>query len=166
MSKKPIIGVMGPGHPTNPELLEFAEKLGRSVAENNWILLTGGRPAGVMEAASKGAALAGGLTLGILPGNQPETASEYVHIPIVTGMGHARNMINILTSHVVVICGMGAGTLSEASLAIKTGKPLITTHLEQRDSNFLSRLSGNRIPNPENIESLVQHIQKKLKNSD
>ncbi len=46
-------------------------------------------------------------------------------IAIVTDMGSARNNINVLSAHVVVACGMGAGTASEVALAIKAGKPVI-----------------------------------------
>jgi predicted Rossmann-fold nucleotide-binding protein len=58
-NRKPIIGVMGPGSPGDTLLLKHAEKLGRFIAENNWVLLTGGRNTGVMDAASKGAFEAG-----------------------------------------------------------------------------------------------------------
>lgn len=165
MERKPIIGIMGPGNPKDSGLLKHAEKIGHSVAKNDWILLTGGRPAGVMEAASKGAALAGGLTLGILPDNHSGTASEYVLIPVVTGMGHARNVINILTSNIIVICGMGAGTLSEAALAVKNNKHLLSTRLSKKESEFLNTISDKAVPNYDKVEHLIDQIKKTLKNT-
>lgn len=64
---KPIIGVMGPGDGATQADIKYACKLGKLIAEQNWILLTGGRNSGVMNAASKGAKKSGGLTVGILP---------------------------------------------------------------------------------------------------
>ncbi len=124
MLSQVIIGVMGPGGASEADK-QAAESLGEQIALNDWILLTGGRPSGVMHAASRGAKSAGGLTVGILPGEDPSEASRYVDIPVCTGMGSARNNINVLTSSVVVACGSGAGTLSEIMLAIKAGRPLI-----------------------------------------
>lgn len=124
MKRAPIVGVMGGGN-ADFATLKQAETLGGMIAEKGWILLNGGRCTGIMEATSKGAFDKGGLTVGILPENHSEGMSEYVKIPIVTGMGYARNTINILSSDVVVACPGGAGTLSEIALSIKCGKPLI-----------------------------------------
>lgn len=119
-----IIGVMGGGNVT-PEIEKTAYDLGGRIAKEGWILLNGGRNVGVMAASSKGAKIVGGLVVGILPDNTTEEASEYVDIPIRTGMGQARNCINVLSSDVIVACPGGAGTLSEIALAIKSKKPVI-----------------------------------------
>jgi hypothetical protein len=124
MKRTPIIGVMGGGN-ADFDTLAKAEKLGGLIAEKGWILLNGGRCVGIMEATAKGAFEKGGITVGILPDSGTEGASQYIRIPIVTGMGHARNTINILSSDVVVACPGGAGTLSEIALSVKCGKPLI-----------------------------------------
>jgi uncharacterized protein (TIGR00725 family) len=124
MKRAPIVGVMGGGN-ADFATLKKAEILGGLIAEKGWILLNGGRCTGIMEATSKGAYEKGGLTVGILPENHSEAMSEYIKVPIVTGMGYARNTINILSSDVVVACPGGAGTLSEIALSIKCGKPLI-----------------------------------------
>ena len=58
--------------------------------------------------------------------------SRYVTIPILTGMGSARNTINVLSSHVVVACQGGAGTVSEIALALKTGRRVILMDLDTR----------------------------------
>ncbi|MGK7371119.1 MAG: TIGR00725 family protein, partial [Candidatus Halalkalibacterium sp. M3_1C_030] len=119
---KRIIGVMGPGDRPTDEDLQTSYKLGAEIAKQNWLLLTGGRNAGVMDAASKGASEHGGMVVGVLPDSDRNRMSTYVDIPIVTGVGSARNNINVLTSDIIVACGTGAGTLSEIMLALKAGK--------------------------------------------
>jgi len=120
-----VVGVMGPGAGARPEDLENARRLGEGIARAGWVLLTGGQAVGVMDAAGRGAASAGGLVVGVLPGDDAGTASEALHVAIVTGMGSARNNVNVLSSDVVVACGMGAGTASEVALALKAGRPVI-----------------------------------------
>lgn len=122
--RRPVIGVMGAGEPSDGNLAA-ARELGRLVAERGWVLLTGGRPEGVMGAASAGAKeIPGSLTLGILPGAGGE--GRDVDIAVFTGMGEARNMINVLSSDVIVACGVeGPGTVSEIALALKAEKPVI-----------------------------------------
>ncbi len=121
-----VVGVMGGGEGTSRETCRQAYSLGSMVAGEGWILLNGGRSAGVMEASARGAREAGGLTVGILPGTSAAGASPYVDIAIPTGMGDARNYINVLSSSAVVVLPGGAGTLSEAALALKNGKTVIT----------------------------------------
>jgi len=123
MPKKMHIGVMGPGFP-DPEAEALAEETGRLIAEAGAVLVCGGL-GGAMEAASRGAKNAGGLVVGILPGFSARDANPYVDIPIVTGMAHARNMINVLTSDAVIAIKGAAGTLSEIALALKCNRPVI-----------------------------------------
>jgi uncharacterized protein (TIGR00725 family) len=78
-----------------------------------------------MEAACRGARAAGGLTVGILPGNDPSAANPYVEIAIATGLGEARNTIVASTARAVVAIGGRYGTLSEISFAIKQGVPVV-----------------------------------------
>lgn len=121
-----MIGVMGAGEP-GVRTLEAARQLGRLVAEAGWVLLTGGRPAGVMEAASAGAkSVPGSLTIGVLPSGPDGPVSPHVDLALFTAMGDARNAINVLSSDVVVACGVeGPGTASEVALALKAGRPTI-----------------------------------------
>jgi uncharacterized protein (TIGR00725 family) len=123
--RRPIIGVMGAGEPS-PASLAAARELGRLLAERGWIVLTGGRTAGIMGAACAGAKkVRGSITLGILPGAAGGEGAD-VDIAVFTGMGEARNVINVLTSDVVVACGVeGPGTISEVALALKAEKPVI-----------------------------------------
>jgi hypothetical protein len=81
-----------------------------------------------MEAAAKGARAAHGVTVGILPESDDSGANPYIDIPIVTGMGNGRNVINILSSQVIIAISGGYGTLSEIALALKTRTPVIALH--------------------------------------
>jgi uncharacterized protein (TIGR00725 family) len=122
--RRKIVGVMG-GASASTEVSRMAEELGRRIAEAGLVLLTGGRPAGVMDAASRGAKSAGGLVVGVLPGPDPDDACPHVDIAIATNLADGRNLVNILSSDVVVACPGGAGTLSEVALAVKNGRPLV-----------------------------------------
>ncbi|MCE5203583.1 MAG: TIGR00725 family protein [Coriobacteriales bacterium] len=120
-----IIGVMGTGQPIDPPAQTVARLLGKLIAEEGWVTLTGGRASGVMDACSRGAHEAGGLVLGVLPDATADGASSYIDIAIRTGMGDARNVVNVLSSDVVIALPGGSGTLSEVALALKSGKPVI-----------------------------------------
>lgn len=113
------------GAETDNESYLMAYKLGEQIAKAGWILLNGGRNCGVMEASAKGAKKNGGLTIGILPDSHTENMSQWIDIPILTGMGMARNAINVLSSNVIVACPGGAGTLSEIALALKSNRKVI-----------------------------------------
>lgn len=88
------------------------------------MLICGGLT-GVMEHAARGARAAGGLTIGLLPGDDPDEANDYVQVAIATGLGHARNAILARTADGVVAVGGGLGTLSEIALALRNGRPTI-----------------------------------------
>ena len=120
---KKIIGVIGAGR-AGKDILLIAEEVGRLIAKSGAILVTGGL-SGVMEAASKGAYMEGGITVGILPGIRKEDANPYVLIPISTGMGEARNAIIARACDSLIAIGGEYGTLSEIALALKMGKKVI-----------------------------------------
>uniref|UniRef100_A0A832GLP5 TIGR00725 family protein n=1 Tax=Caldimicrobium thiodismutans TaxID=1653476 RepID=A0A832GLP5_9BACT len=117
------IAIIGAGI-AEPPLYDLAFQAGYTLGKEGAIILTGGL-GGVMEAALKGAREAGALTVGILPGNRAEEANPYVLIPIVTDMGHARNVILVRTAELIISIGGGYGTLSEIALALKMWKPVI-----------------------------------------
>ena len=118
-----IISVIGAGE-CSEEIYEIAENVGRLIARENAVLVTGGL-GGVMEAASKGAKEAGGITVGILPGFSSEDANRFVSIPITTGLSHARNTIVARSADAVIAVSGEYGTLSEIAIALKLGKPVI-----------------------------------------
>jgi omega-amidase len=131
-NRRPLIGVMGAGEGADPEALQLAEDLGVAIARRGWGLLTGGRPCGVMAAACRGAtAVEGHLVVGVLPGDGGDPAggpepTAALDVALFTGMGQARNVVNVLSSSVVVVCGAGGpGTVSEAAHALKAGRPLL-----------------------------------------
>jgi uncharacterized protein (TIGR00725 family) len=157
-----IIGVMGAGDQATTEDLENAYKLGQLIAQAGWILLTGGRKAGVMEAASKGAKSAEGLTIGILPNQDKSGMSDFVDLAIITDMGNARNNINVLSSNVVIACGMGLGTASEVALALKNGKKVILLTENQESRRFFLNLAPNDVLIAKNAEEAIALIQQIL----
>ncbi len=121
-----FIGVIGGGR-CSPEIAQIAEAVGREIARRGAVLVCGGL-GGVMEAACRGAREAGGLTVGILPGNDPAEANPYVQIPIVTGMGEMRNVIIIKSVQAVIAVDGEYGTLSEIGHALKRGLPVVGIH--------------------------------------
>lgn len=154
---KTIIGVMGPGEGATPEDIAHAYTLGELIAEQGWVLLTGGRPVGVMEAANQGAKSAKGLTVGILPSTKStETnTSAAVDIRIVTGMHEARNAVNVLSSDVIIACGMGTGTASEIALALKAGKHVVLLTSDPEAQAFFSKVGQDRLTLADSPEQAV-----------
>jgi len=134
---------MGPGESASEMVRNTAFELGKACGQNAWITLTGGRDTGVMDAALYGARQAGGLTLGILPDESGSNASDHIDIAIKTGMGQSRNVINVLTADVVVGVGLGPGTSSEISLAVKFGKPVILLNQHEGSISFFRSLSDS-----------------------
>ena len=122
MDKK-FIAVIGGGQCTKEEA-KLAEEVGRQLARRGAVLVCGGL-GGIMGAACKGANLEGGTTIGILPGDTSQAANPYVQIPIVTGLGEARNVIVVKSAQAVIAIGGKYGTLSEISYALKNGIPVI-----------------------------------------
>lgn len=118
-----IIGIIGAADATDSGY-EKAYEVGRLLAERGAVLVCGGL-GGVMEAAARGCYEAGGEVIGILPGTSAATANPYVTHPVVTAMGHARNVILVQTAAAVIAIEGGYGTLSEIAIARKLGKPLV-----------------------------------------
>jgi hypothetical protein len=114
---------VGAGEASEPQRTA-AEETGRLLAEAGAVVVTGGL-SGVMEAASKGAREAGGLTVGVLPGNDRREANPYVQVAVPTGMGEARNALVVRAADAVIAVGGEWGTLSEIALARKGGKPVV-----------------------------------------
>jgi uncharacterized protein (TIGR00725 family) len=151
-----IAGVMGPGEGATERECATAYRLGQAIAREGWTLLTGGRGAGVMDAASRGAKEAGGLTVGVLPSSDRSGLSRFVDIPIVTGIGEARNYVNVLSSDVMFACGMGAGTASEVALALKSGRQVILVDVSHEATAFFGSLGKQRI---HSVTDVVQAIE-------
>lgn len=105
-------------------LYDLAEETGNLLAKNGYAVICGGL-GGVMEAVCKGAKASNGLTIGILPGENPADANPFVDIAIASGMGISRNLIIIRSSAGVVAINGGFGTLSELAFALQLQKPVI-----------------------------------------
>ncbi len=159
MTNKFIIGVMGPGESATPDENKMAFELGRAIAQQGWITLTGGRAFGVMDAALNGAEEQGGLTIGVLPGDVEHGSSSHACIKILTGIGGARNMINVLSSHVIVVCGMSAGTASEVALAIKADKRIILLNPDELSVQFFKKIGTYRITVAQTVQDALVLIK-------
>lgn len=125
MAKKLQILVIG--HNDNgctPEHERIAYAIGSEIAKSDCVLLTGGL-GGIMRAASHGAHDANGLTIGIIPQDDPSFANEYCDIVIPSGMGLTRDFLNALSADGVIIVGGGSGTLSEICAAYMYKKPMV-----------------------------------------
>ncbi len=124
MSGGPYVAVVGSGTATG-ELYEQAWEVGRLVAERGGTVVCGGL-SGIMEAAARGAAEAGGTAIGILPDENRRRANEYLTYSITTGTGHARNLAVVCSGDVVIALSGEYGTLSEIGLARKVGRPVVS----------------------------------------
>lgn len=133
LHNQPIIAVCG-ASTCDATIAAHAEAVGREIATAGAVLLCGGG-GGVMEAACRGAAQAGGLTIGILPGTTHAAANPWVTVALPTGMGHARNALIVQAAHVVIAIGGAYGTLSEIALARAMGRTVIGLHSWDLGSN-------------------------------
>ena len=113
--KTPVVAVLG-GNTCSNDIYTIAYQAGKLIAQQNATLICGGK-GGVMEAACKGAWEAGGITIGILPGEDRSEANPYVNYTVATGMGIGRNIIIVRSADVVISIDGKYGTLSEISFA-------------------------------------------------
>lgn len=119
------IGIIGQSGEIATEMYSLAAELGSEIARRGGILFTGGT-SGVMEAASKGAHEAGGLVVGILPGDCPDIGNPYIDVPVTTGMpGDYRSLILIHSCEGLIMVGGGNGTLGELSAAYLNHIPVV-----------------------------------------
>jgi uncharacterized protein (TIGR00725 family) len=117
------IAVIG-GSEISPETALLAREVGREVAARGAVLLCGGL-GGVMAAAAQGAREAGGVSLGILPDGNRRRANPYLTYTIATNLGHARNVLIAHSADALIAVDGSYGTISEAAIALKLGKPVI-----------------------------------------
>ncbi|MEE9162947.1 MAG: TIGR00725 family protein [Candidatus Neomarinimicrobiota bacterium] len=151
--RTPVIGVMGGGEAPRP-IAELAAELGGALAKEGWIVLNGGRDAGVMAAVSRGASQAGGVVVGVLPDRDLTRASPHLTIPIRTGLGEGRNIVNILSSDVVIALPGRAGTLSEIDLALQNHKPLLLVGWDAPPTSF----GGQALESLQTVDEVMSRI--------
>lgn len=140
-----IIGIMGPNDATK-ENLKDAYEIGKYVANKGYTVLTGGLNVGIQNEGLKGAKVSNGLTIGIMPFNEPEKFSEYVDIPIITNMRSGRNYINVSSSNLIIACGIDVGTISEISLSLvntNNKKVILVGALQEANDLFVKLKSDN-----------------------
>jgi uncharacterized protein (TIGR00725 family) len=155
---KVIIGIMGPGENAKPDENEIAFEVGKAIAQRGWVVLTGGRSFGIMDAAMRGAHEVNGLTIGVLPTDNAANSSQHADIRIMTGMGSARNMINILSSQILVVIGMAAGTASEVALAIKANKKVILLRQDEITIRFFKNIGSYKVMIANTVEETMLMI--------
>lgn len=122
----PYVAVCGPGRATEQEAA-WAEEIGRRLAEAGAVVICGGL-GGVMEAAARGAAAGGGVSIGLLPGLTRRGAAPHLTASIPLGMGEARNALVARASDVLIAVAGELGTLSEIALALKMERPVVGLH--------------------------------------
>jgi uncharacterized protein (TIGR00725 family) len=143
--RPPHVAVIGEGDPRGPDahrMLEWAEEAAQLLARAGVIVVTGGL-GGIMRAASRGAATAGGMTIGILPGSDASEANDYVHQAIPTGLGVMRNLVVVTAADSVLAIGGRLGTLSQIGLALRMGRHVVTLSSWRIESDH--RLGGPRV---------------------
>jgi uncharacterized protein (TIGR00725 family) len=124
VSHEMIIGVIGDSS-CSPEEAKLADTVGELLAQRGVTIVCGGL-GGVMEAVCRGAKSKGGLTVGILPGQDASMVNPWVDIPVVTDLGEARNVVVVKSAQSIIAIGGGYGTLSEIAYALKSNTPVIS----------------------------------------
>ena len=136
-----------------PYAMAMAEEAGRLIARRGGVVVTGAR-AGVMEAVSRGAKEAGGLTVGFLPSMNPKDANPYVDVLFPTGLGRARNLLTARCCDALIMIGGSCGTLNELTIAYAEARPVVilegTGGMADRMRSFL--LKGKYLDERETIE--------------
>ncbi len=117
-----VIGSGGCGEET--EAWGLAEEVGRLLAKAGVTVVCGGR-GGVMEAAARGAAGAGGTVLGILPWVSIDDANPYCTYVVATGIGQARNLAVVASGDAAIAVSGEWGTLSEIAHARNLGRTVV-----------------------------------------
>jgi uncharacterized protein (TIGR00725 family) len=158
MPRRPIVGVVGSGNDFAPAM-DCARQLGELLVAEGWIVLSGGRNAGVMKAVSEGVKKRKGLSIGILPNASVEVCPD-VDVAIITDLNNARNNLIGLSSNVLIACGIdGPGTASEVALALKNGKKVILLGVDAMAQAFFSGLGGENVLVVDSPQRAVQIIK-------
>lgn len=131
------VAVIGPSEASDDERAT-ARAVGAGLGEAGVVVVTGGR-GGVMAAATAGARDAGGVTLALLPGEDPTEAVVPPTVTVPTGLGEARNALVVRSAAVVVAVGGAWGTLAEIALALRRGTPVIGLDTWRLDGDLAAR---------------------------
>lgn len=153
--KTKYIGVIGTSEEREP-FVSLAREVGKLLALEKAVVVCGGL-GGVMNAVAEGCFSAGGICVGIIPGDARTGSSAYLSVSIPTGLGEGRNVIIVRASDALIAIGGGYGTLSEISLAMKMGKPVIGLETWEGRSPEQS-LNFYRAMNPKEAISLALEL--------
>jgi hypothetical protein len=164
--KRQILVVGNNENGSTPELEKIAYETGLEVARSDSVLITGGL-GGVMQAACHGAKDGGGLTVGIIPQNDPMFANQYCDIVIPSGLGLARDFLNALSADGVIIIGGGSGTLSETCAAYMYKKPIVAIKntggiAEMYTDKYLDHRKNILIVGVDSPKDAVKYILEKI----
>ena len=157
-----IIAVIG-NSSCSPEEAKLAESVGELLAQQGVTVVCGGL-GGVMEAVCRGAKSKGGLTIGILPGENSSMANPWVDIPVVTGLGEARNVAVVKSAQAVIAIGGSYGTLSEIAYALKSNIPVIGLNTWALSRNVQEDDSIIRVQSAANAVDKAISLAKRRKN--
>lgn len=138
--RRPQVGIIGSSE-ADDAMMRLAFGAGAVVAKLGAALVTGGRD-GIMAAASRACAEAGGIVIGVLPGTGMDEANSHCHYVIPTGLGWARNVITAIAGDVIIVIGGAAGTLSEIAYAWMYDRPIIAL---SESGGWAKRLAGHSI---------------------
>jgi len=163
VSRKIVIAIVGAGDEARDTDVANARRLGELIAREGWVVLTGGRDVGLMKAAHEGAKrVPSSITVGVLPSEDADVCPD-VDVAIVTGMGNARNNVNVLSADVVVACGAtGAGTVSEIALALKNERPVVLVGADPLAVEFFTRLAGTTLCVAESAAEAIEAIRSRV----
>jgi len=148
------VAVIGPGDGATREELDDAREVGRLLGAASAIVLTGGLGR-VMEAAAAGARATGGVTIGLLPGNERSAGNAHLTVAIATGMGEMRNLLLVRSADAVIAVGGSWGTMSEVALAMRTGKPVAVLRGWELHDSHATRVSAEMAGSPLDAVSTV-----------
>lgn len=161
MEQRGYVGVVGPGAGAGAGQVRLAEEVGALLAAERLVVVTGGLD-GVMAGAARGCELAGGTSIGLLPGGAREAGNPYSTVTLPTGLGELRNGLLVRASDVLVAIAPSWGTLSEVAVAVRTGVPVV---LLAWDPAVLDGLPPSTDPAPlhartpqEAVRLVVDHI--------
>jgi uncharacterized protein (TIGR00725 family) len=159
-----IIAVIGDSSCSSEEA-KLAETIGELLAQRGATIVCGGLT-GVMEAVCRGAKSKGGATVGILPGQDASTANPWVDIPVVTGIGEARNVVVVKSAQAVIAIGGSYGTLSEIAYALKSKIPVVGLNTWSLSRNGQEDNSIIRVQSAAEAVDKAISLAKKRKNHE
>ena len=131
--KKLQIGIMGSAADLNykNEVVKFAKKIGKLIAESNNILVYGAEfeYSSLSTEAAKECTKNGGVTVGIAPSKNRKIYGNYRPDVLISSgmeMGGGRELALVLSCDVIIAIAGGSGTLTEMAIAYQRGIPIIT----------------------------------------